>query len=141
MSEDLVYKDEVYKIVGVAIEVHKELGPGFLESVYEEAMVLESKKRRIPHETQVCIPVYYKGRELKKQFMADFIGYGKIIVEFKCIPKLTTTEEAQIINYMKATGMRVGLLINFGSKAKLEWRRYVLTCKNDVRSLRVPSRS
>ena len=100
--------------------MHKELGSGFLESVYEEAMMIESQARDIPHETQVKIPVHYKRRKLRKEFIADYVGFGKIIVEFKCIPKLTKVEEAQIINYLKATGMRVGLLINFGSKGKFE---------------------
>ena len=130
MERDLLYKDEVYKIIGAAIEVHKELGPGFLESVYEEAIVIESKKREIPYKTQVKIPIYYKGQKLKKEFIADYIGYGKIIVELKCIPKLTKVDEAQIINYLKATQMKVGLLINFGSHGKLEWRRFIRTEEN-----------
>ena len=126
-KEKLLYKEEVYQIVGAAIDVHKELGYGFLESVYEEAISLVSEKRNIPFQTQVKIPVYFKGKKLNKEFIADYIGYEKIIVEFKCIPKLTKVEEAQIINYLKATGFKVGLLINFGSKGKLEWRRYILT--------------
>ncbi len=125
MQENFLYKDEVYKIIGAAIEVHKELGPGFLESVYEEAMTYESEDRQIPFETQVKIPVHYKGKRMKKEFIADYVGYGKIIVEFKCIPKLTKVEEAQILNYLKATGSKVGLLINFGSHGRLEWNRYV----------------
>ena len=127
MEKDLLYKKEVYEIIGAAIEVHKELGSGFLESVYEETMVIESKKRKITHETQVQIPIYYKGKKLNKKFIADYVGYDKIIVELKCIPQLTKVEEAQIINYLKATGMKVGLLINFGSHGKLEWKRYVRT--------------
>jgi GxxExxY protein len=115
MEGDLLYKEEVYKIIGAAIEVHKELGPGFLEVVYEEALVIESEIRQIPYQTQVRLPVHYKGRKLKKEFIADYLGYDKMIVEFKRIPKLTGTEEAQIINYLKATGMGLGLLINFGS--------------------------
>ncbi|MEA3475659.1 MAG: GxxExxY protein [Candidatus Cloacimonadota bacterium] len=127
MNKDLLYAKEVYRIIGAAIEIHKELGPGFLESVYEEAMVIESSKRQIPYETQVKISVYYKNQKLKKEFIADYIGYDKIIVEFKCIPKLTKVEEAQIINYLKATGIKVGILINFGSHGKLEWKRYIRT--------------
>ncbi len=127
IEKELLYEEEVYTIIGVAIEVHKELGPGFLESVYEEAMVLESNKQQIPHETQVKIPVFYKGQKLEKEFIADYIAFGKIIAEFKCIPALTKVEEAQIINYLKATKMKVGLLINFGSQGKLEWKRYIRT--------------
>ncbi len=121
---DLLYKDEVFNIIGAAMEVHSVLGSGFLESVYEEAMVIESRRRDLPHETQVKLPIYYKGEKLNKEFVADYIGYRKVIVEFKCIPRLTGVEEAQIINYLKATGMEVGLLVNFGSHGKLEWRRY-----------------
>lgn len=127
MSKDLLYEKEVYEIIGAAIEVHKELGSGFLESVYEEAMVLESDERQVPHETQVKIPICYKGQKLNKEFIADYIGFGKIIAEFKCISKLANVEEAQILNYLKATGMKVGLLINFGSQGKLEWKRYIRT--------------
>ncbi len=125
MEKDLLYKVEVYEIIGAAIDVHKELGSGFLESVYEEAMIVESITRQIPYKTQVKIPIYYKGQKLTKEFIADYIGYDKIIVEFKCIPKLTKLEEAQIINYLKATKIRVGLLINFGSYGRLEWRRFI----------------
>jgi GxxExxY protein len=89
-------------------------------------MKYESEDRQIPFESQVNIPVYYKGKKLEKEFIAGYIGYGGIIVEFKCIPKLTKVEEAQIINYLKATRFKVGLLINFGSHGKLEWKRYVL---------------
>lgn len=125
METDLLYKEEVYAIIGAAIEVHKELGSGFLETVYEEAMIIESHDRNIPCDTQVKIPVQYKGRKLRKEFIADYVGYGKIIVEFKSIRQLTNVEKAQVINYLKATKMKVGLLINFGSHGKLEWQRIV----------------
>ncbi len=127
IEQELLYKKEVYQIISAAIEVHKELGSGFLESVYEECMSIESKTKNIPYETQVQLPIHYKGGKIKKAFIADYIGFGKIIVELKCIPKLTKIEEAQIINYLKATGLKVGLLINFGSKGKLEWRRYIFS--------------
>lgn len=126
-DSELLYKEEVFKIVGAAIEVHKELGNGYLESVYEEAMSIVSRERNIPFETQKRIPIHFKNTKLDKEFIADYVGYDKIIVEFKCIPKLTKAEVAQIINYLKATDMKVGVLINFGSKGKLEWRRYILT--------------
>ena len=93
------------------------------------AMVLESKNAEIPFQTQVRIPVRYKEIFLEKEFIADYIGFEKVLVEFKCIPRLTKIEEAQIINYLKATGLSVGLLINFGSQQKLEWKRYVRTEK------------
>ena len=90
-------------------------------------MVIESNNRDIVHETQIKLPVFYKGKKLNKEFVADYIGFGKIIVEFKCIPQLTNVEEAQIINYLKATGMMVGLLVNFESRGKLAWKRYIFT--------------
>jgi GxxExxY protein len=127
MEQELLYKEEVYQIIGAAIEVHKELGHGFLESVYEECLGIESDTRNIPYETQVNLSIRYKGKKIKKEFIADYIAFGKIIVELKCIPQLTRVEEAQIINYLKATGLQVGLLINFGSKGKLEWKRYVFS--------------
>ena len=122
----MLYADEVNQIIGAAIEVHKELGSGFLESVYEEALGIELSKRKIPYENQMRDPVYYKGMKLTKEFIIDCMVYDKIIVELKCIPRLTKIEEAQIINYIKATNIKVGLLINFGSHAKLDWKRYVL---------------
>ena len=88
-------------------------------------MSIESKERGIPFNTQVRLPVYYKGQLLEKAYITDYIGYEKIIVEIKCISHLSSTEEAQVINYLKATGLWVGLLINFGSKGKLEWKRYI----------------
>ena len=125
--EELLYKEEVYAIIGAAIEVHRELGSGYLEAVYEECITIESKRRNVPFETQVELDIRYKGETIQKKYIADYIGFGKILVEFKCIPKLTKVEEAQIINYLKTTGIQVGLLINFGSKGKLEWKRYVFT--------------
>lgn len=124
---DLLYKDEVYAIIGAAIDVHKELGSGFLESVYESALRLELSSRNIPFKSQVRLPICYKGQLLDKEFIADCIVYETIIVELKCISHLSVLEEAQIINYLKATGLQLGLLINFGSPAKLEWKRLVRT--------------
>jgi GxxExxY protein len=127
ISEELLYKDEVYAIIGAAIEVHKELGNGFLESVYEEALKIELAARNIPFQTQVRLPVYYKGQLLGKEFVADCIAYNLIILELKCVSRLSGTEQAQIINYLKATGLQLGLLINFGSTGILDWKRFVNT--------------
>ncbi len=120
MEQDLLYKDEVYAIIGAAFEVYNQLGNGYLGAVYEEAMIIESKLRNIPCHTQVHLPIKYKGCTLSKEYIADYIGYGKIIVEFKCNERLTSYDEAQLINYLKSTGMKVGLLINFGNRNKLE---------------------
>ena len=120
----LVYKDEVYEIVGAAMEVHKELGCGFLEAVYQEAFEIELKGRNIPFESQKQLAIYYKGKLLEKEYYADVVCYDKIIVELKALDKLTSKEESQILNYLKASGLKVGILINFGA-ASLDWKRFV----------------
>jgi len=122
---DLFLKDEVYAIVGAAIEVHRELGPGFLEPVYQEALEIELNEREIPFEAQKPLRIYYKDRLLTKTYLADLLCYGQIIVELKALNRLSGNEEAQILNYLKATGLKIGLLINFGSHDKLEWKRFV----------------
>jgi len=121
----ILLKDEVYVIVGAAIEVHRELGPGFLEAVYEEALQIELEERSVPHELQKSLPIQYKGRMLSKKYVADMVCYGGVIVEIKALSGLTGKEDAQLLNYLKASGLRVGLLINFGSHGKLEWKRLV----------------
>ena len=123
---ELIYKEESYKIIGAAIEVHTILGPGFLESVYEAAMLEESKLREIPVQSQVKLGVLYKNEPLSAHFIADLVAYGKIIVEYKAAKRLTEIDDAQVINYLKATGMRLGILINFASYGKLQWKRLVL---------------
>jgi GxxExxY protein len=122
---ELLLKGEVYSIVGAAIEVHKELGFGFLEAVYQEAMEIELKKQNIPYEVQVPLSISYKGQQLKKGYIADFICYGQIIVELKALERLSGREEAQLLNYLKASAFRVGLLVNFGNSPKLEWKRFI----------------
>lgn len=124
-NEDLLYKDEVYAIIGAAIEVHKELGNGFLERVYEEAFKIELAEKNIPYKTQVRLPVYYKGKPLPKEFIVDGLAYDKILVELKCVPRLTNIEEGQILNYLKASQLALGLLINFGANSRLEWKRII----------------
>ena len=124
---DLLYKDEVYTIVGAAMDVYNDLGPGFLENVYQEAMEIEVNARKIPAKPIQEIHIRYKGRELKKFYIADLICYDKIIVEIKAMDKLTLRDEGQLINYLKATGMKVGVLINFGHYPSLEWKRLVFT--------------
>ncbi len=128
MAKDqaLLFKDEVFAVMGAAMEVHTELGSGFLEAVYHEALELEMTWRELPFESEKPLAVSYKGTKLKKEYVADFLVYGEIIVEIKAQDKLTSRDEAQLINYLNATGKRVGLLINFGSTGKLEWKRFVV---------------
>jgi len=122
---ELILKEEVFAIVGAAIEVHRELGPGFLEAVYQEALEMEIKERGIPFEPQKPLRISYKGKTLNKEYVADLVCYGQVIVELKALDRLSGNEEAQILNYLKATGLKVGVLINFGSHGKLEWKRFV----------------
>jgi GxxExxY protein len=122
---ELLYKDEAYAIIGAAIEVHKEMGPGFLEPVYQECMEIELQDRRIPFLPQQELRICYKGRQLEKKYQPDFLCYDKIVVEIKALDRLTSKEESQILNYLKATNLRLGLLINFGSEGKLEWKRLI----------------
>ncbi len=124
--ENLIYKDEVYAIIGAAMEVHKQLGWGFLEAIYQEALEYELNLRKVPFEASKLLRIQYKGSILNKGYVADLVAYGKIIVELKAIETLTESDEAQILNYLKATGMELGLLINFGG-SKLEWKRRILT--------------
>lgn len=123
-TKDLIFKDEVYAIVGAAMEVHSVLGNGFLEAVYQSAFKLELFSRKIPFEVEKELPVFYKNQRLEICYRADVICYGKIIVELKALDKLTSKEESQLLNYLSATGLRVGVLINFGSRGKLEWKRF-----------------
>jgi GxxExxY protein len=124
---ELLLKEEVYAIVGAAMEVYNELGHGFLEAVYQEALEMELTEHKIPFESQKELHIYYKGRRLKKTYTADFLIIGKIIAEIKALHCLTSADEAQLLNYLKATGLEVGLLLNFGAPGKLEWKRRVKT--------------
>jgi GxxExxY protein len=124
---DLLYKEEVYAIIGAAMDVYNDLGPGFLENVYQEAMEIELYSRKIPSKPRQEIHIKFKGKELTKFYIADVICYEKIVVEIKAIDKLSMKDEGQLINYLKATGLKVGVLINFGHYPSLEWKRLVFT--------------
>jgi GxxExxY protein len=113
-----------YKIIGCAMEVHKELGCGFLEAVYQEALGREFADQGIPFKSQPVIQIAYKGKPLDKTYQPDFVCYEEIIIEIKAISSLSGVEEAQLINYLKAAGLKVGLLLNFGAKS-LEHKRFV----------------
>jgi GxxExxY protein len=113
-----------YAVIGAAMEVHRHLGCGFLEAVYQEALEIELKDRGIPFEPQVQIPIWYKGRVLKTFYKADFLSHQAVVVEIKALAQLGTIEEAQLLNYLKATGYETGLLLNFG-RTSLQYKRYV----------------
>ncbi len=115
---------ETYAIIGAAMDVHRELGRGFLELVYQAALALEFQERGIPFKAEVALPVRYKGKLLTCAYRADFVCFENVIVETKAISGLTSADEAQLINELKATGLHRGLLLNFGG-ASLEEKRLV----------------
>ena len=115
-----------YAVIGAAMEVHRQLGCGFLEAVYQEALEVELSARGIPFEAQVEIPVRYKVQVLKTFYRADFVCFDAIVVELKALTQLGNIEEAQVINYLKGTGYEIGLLLNFG-RTSLQSKRYILT--------------
>ncbi len=125
-NKDLLYKDEVYAIIGAAFEVYNTLGPGFLEAVYHEALGIELMERGIPFESEKIIRIVYKERLLNKEYQADMVCYNEIILEIKALSLITADHEAQLLNYLKAMDMSVGVLVNFGNVQKLEWKRMVL---------------
>ena len=115
-----------YAIIGAAMAVHGEKGCGFKEPVYQECFEIELGLRGIPFEREKVFRVYYKGQLLEKTYQADFACFGEVLVELKALDRLTSKEEAQVINYLKASGLSVALLINFGAES-LEWKRIVYT--------------
>jgi GxxExxY protein len=121
---ELMYKEEVYAIVGAVMDVYNELGHGFLEPVYHEALEIEFGNRHISFASESPLRIVYKGTTLKKKYEADFLVYEKIAVEIKAT--LTSKDEAQLLNYLNATKFRVGVLINFGFSGGLQWKRMVL---------------
>ncbi len=123
---DLIFKDECYAIVGACMAVHKELGPGFLEAIYQEALAVELEMRGIPFEREAPLRVHYKERLLSKEYFADFLCYGKIIIECKSVKSLVADHEAQCFNYLKATKLGLGLLVNFGEPS-LNYKRIACT--------------
>ena len=125
VQQDFLHKDLTEKIIGAAMEVHKTLRSGFLESVYEEAMAIELDLQKVPFERQKPVDVFYKGK-IAKQFFCDFTVAGKVLVELKAVKKLSENEDAQVLNYLKATGFQLALLINFGA-ASLEFKRIINT--------------
>lgn len=125
VRSDLLLAQEVYDVVGASMDVFNELGAGFLEAVYQEALEAELRLRQIPFESQKPLRISYKGEFLRQTYCADLICFGQLLVELKAIKQLSSRDEAQVLNYLKATGLRVALLINFGDPGRLEWHRIV----------------
>ncbi len=123
---DLVFKKESYEIIGACFEVYNEHGNGFLESIYHESLILELAFKKIPSVSEPRLEVKYKGQLLKKTCRPDFVCHSKIIVEIKAVRELTDEHRGQVLNYLKATGFKLGLLVNFGAKDELQYERIVL---------------
>src|SRR5882724_12852636 len=120
---DLVYPEESYKIMGACFEIHREKGCGFLEAVFHECLELELNLQQIPFAAQKLLQLEYKGRRLKQGYVADFVCFDKLLIEIKAVSRLADEHRAQVLNYLTATGYRLGLLVNFGHHPKLEWER------------------
>jgi len=123
---ELIYKEEVYRIVGASLEVYKNKGHGFVESVYQDCLEIELGLQRIPFDPQRIITLEYKSKPLGHWFTPDVICFEKIIVEIKAVKELAEEHRAQVLNYLKATGLKVGLLVNFGHYPRLQWERLVI---------------
>ena len=122
----LLLGDETYQIVGAAMEVYYKLGTGFLEPVYQQALAIELKQRSILFEQEKRFQIDYKGTILEKEYVADFVCFDQVIVEIKALNQLSPVDWSQVLNYLKVSRMRVGLLFNFGSVGRLEWKRLVI---------------
>ena len=125
MSEHFPLKEETYRILGACFEVYNEMGCGFLEPVYQECLEIELEKQKIPFAPQKVLKLDYMGKELEKTYQADFVCFGSVILEIKAVSRLTGEHRAQILNYIHATGINVGLPVNFGHFPKIEHERFL----------------
>ncbi|HET8808301.1 MAG TPA: GxxExxY protein [Methylophaga sp.] len=122
---------QTYEIIGAAMAVHSALGSGFLESVYQEALEIEFQLSGIPYVRENLLPIHYRTRQLKTFFKADFLCYGSVIVKLKALQSISGNEEAQVINYLKASSLNKAILLNFGSKS-LQHKRLVLNLRSSA---------
>ena len=127
MPDELLYRDEVFRIIGACMAVHKDKGNGFVEPVYQDALEIELELSGIPFDAQRNYLIHYRERPLKHSYTPDLLCHDKIIVELKAAKALTDEHRAQLMNYLKVTGLPLGLLVNFGSFPRLEWERIILT--------------
>lgn len=126
-KEDFLLKDECYAILGAVFEVYQEMGCGFLEAVYQECLERELRLRQIPFTSQPVLTILYKGENLRQTYQPDLICFGQVVLELKAVTQLAPEHRAQLHNYLKATGLPVGYLINFGHYPKVEFERVVRT--------------
>jgi len=122
---EIILKEESYKIVGACFEVYNAMGCGFLEAVYQECLGIELSKQTIPFKAQAPLELSYKGQVLEKKYIPDFTCFEKVIIEIKALKELSDDHRAQVHNYLKATGYRLGMLVNFGQHSKLQYERIV----------------
>lgn len=125
-SNELIYRDESYQIMGACFEVYKTMGCGFLEAIYQECLEIEFVERGVPFVAQVPLDLSYKGRPLRQKYQPDFVCFERIVVEIKAVSGLCDEHRAQVQNYLRATNHRLGLLVNFGHHPLVEWERIVL---------------
>jgi GxxExxY protein len=133
MNTDQIRDKETYAIIGAAMTVHRELGCGFLEAVYQDALEKEFQHLSIPYRREVKLPVYYRGEQLNSYYQADFVCFDSVIVELKALQRLSGTEDAQVINYLKASNLRRALLLKFGKKS-LKHKRLVFNLRESAQS-------
>lgn len=126
MEGRLIYEEEAFRIRGAAFEVYRTMGPGFLEAVYQECLELEFGKRGIPFETQKPLHLAYQGARLRQTYVADLVCFDAIVVELKSCSAIAPEHRAQTINYLRATGLKLGLLMNFGSAPRMQIERFAL---------------
>jgi GxxExxY protein len=126
MESNIIYKEESHRVMGACFEVYKEKGCGFLEAVYQECLEMEFSLQGIPFQPQVGLALAYKGRPLKQKYVPDFVCFGKIILEIKAVSQLNDEHRAQVHNYLRAAGHKLGLLVNFGHYPGVEHERIVL---------------
>ena len=132
MNSKILYADESYLIMKACFEVYKRMGCGFLEPVYQECLQIELNLLSVPFKSQVELPIIYRDQKTTHMYKADLICFNKIIVELKAVSLLIDEHRAQVLNYLNATGLQLGLLINFGHHPKLEYERFILTKSSTV---------
>lgn len=125
-NKDILYKEESFAIIGACFNVYNDKGHGFLEPVYQECMGIELAFQEIPAEPQKKLNLFYRGRKLEHFYQPDFICFEKIILELKAVDKITDAHRAQVLNYLHATGYKLGIIVNFGHYPKLEYERIAL---------------
>ena len=126
VGDPLLYREDAFRIRGAVFDVYRAMGAGFLEAVYQECLAIELADRGVAFEASKALTLQYKGRELKQSYVADFVCNGRIIVELKAARAIAPEHRAQIINYLRATGMKLGLLVNFGASPLAEIERFAL---------------